>query len=418
MNSKRTIAGLAALALLAAGCSSKAVKKDGVGADGVRTGPGVSAGTITLGELADLTGPFAANDTKITNAHRLYFDRLNEQGGICGRKVALEVADHGYDVQKATTAYSDLARKVLGFSQVFGSGVNAALVGRYAADDVLVYPASGAGPLLKSRNILGAGSTYDYEIINVLDAWLGDGTVTRGDTVAHVYLEGDYGGTAISGSHYMAGRHGLTLKEVKIKPTDTDLTSQIAGIKNTGAKAILVSATPKQLGSVAVASQSAGLTVPIAVNGPGWSADLLAGASRKPVLDRLTVTQSWAVPSMDLPIVRGFTAAYAKKYPGAKVDGHVTLGQSSAVVYTKVLQQACADKDLTRQGLLDAVGKLKNVDTGGLLPPLDYTRKGRSPSTQSLLLRPDASVPGGVKAISEKRHESADAAAYTPEYAE
>ncbi|MBO2462119.1 ABC transporter substrate-binding protein [Actinomadura violacea] len=417
MNRTRTLAGLAALALLAAGCSSKAVKQDSVGSDGVKTGPGVTAGTITLGEMADLTGPFAANDTKITNAHQLYFSQLNEKGGVCGRKVRLDVVDHGYDVQKATTLYSDLARKVLGFSQVFGSGVNAALIDKYAGDKVLVYPASGAGPLLKSENILGAGSTYDYEVINALDAWLQDGTVKQGDTIAHVYLEGDYGGTAISGSRYMARKHGLKLTEVKIKPTDTDLTSQIAGIKNAGAKAILVSASPKQLGSVAVASESAGLRVPIVVNGAGWSGDLLEGASKKPALDRVTVAQSWAVPSMKLPVVQDFVAAYQKKYPNTKLDSNVTLGQSSAVVYAKVLQQACDDKDLTREGVLKAVSQLKNVDTEGLLPPLDYTVKGHAPATESLLLRPDAGVPGGVKAISETRHESKDIAGYTPDYA-
>lgn len=416
---RRTVplaAGLAALALFGGACSSKAVKDDSTGADGVKMGPGVTDDHITLGEMADLTGPFAANDTKITNAHQLYFSQVNAKGGVCGRKIDLKVADHGYDVQKATTTYSDLSSKVLGFSQVFGSGVNAALVPKYGADKMLVYPASGAGSLLKSDNILSAGSTYDYEVINVLDYWLGEKTIKPGDRIGHIYLEGDYGATAVSGSRYMAKKHGLKLTEVKIKPTDTDLTSRIASLKNAGVSAILLSASPKQLGSVAVASQSAGLRVPIAVNGAGWSSDILEGASRKPALNRVMITQAWAAPSAKLPVVEDFVAAYKKKYPGAKLDSNVTLGQSSATVYTKVLKQACADKDLTRDGLLKALRQLKDVDTDGLLPPLDYTRKGHPGTTESLLLKPDADVPGGAKNIVDKPHESADTDAYEPDY--
>lgn len=409
-------AGLAAALLFSAACSSKAVQEDSTGSDGVKMGPGVTDDTITLGEMADLTGPFAANDTKITNAHQLYFSQLNADGGVCGRKVDLKISDHGYDVQKATTAYSDLSNKVLGFSQIFGSGVNSALVSKYRGDHMLVYPATGAGPLLQSKNILGAGSTYDYEIINLLDHWLKKKTIKPGQKIAHIYLEGDYGATAISGSRYMAEQHDLRLTKVKIKPTDNDLTSQIASLKNAGVSAILVSATPKQLGSVAVASQSAGMRVPIAVNGAGWSADLLEGGSRKPALNRLTVTQAWAVPSMKIPVVQKFISAYQKKYPKAKLDSNITLGQSSAVVYTKVLKKACANKDLTREGLLTALRQLKNVDTDGLLPPLDFTKPGHAATTESLIMRPDAEVPGGVKTITDKPHQSPDTASYTPDY--
>ncbi|MFC7731301.1 ABC transporter substrate-binding protein [Actinomadura keratinilytica] len=103
-----TVAATAlALALTAAGCSGKAT--GGSSSDGVKTGPGVTDDKITVAALTDLTGPYAALGKGVTQAQKLYFDQLNAAGGVCGRKVELVVRDHGYDVQKAVAAYSEVA---------------------------------------------------------------------------------------------------------------------------------------------------------------------------------------------------------------------------------------------------------------------------------------------------------------------
>lgn len=402
--------------ILATSCSAKAGKQDVTGPDGVAMGPGVSAEEIALGSLSDLTGPFAANDTKITNAMQVHVEELNAAGGVCGRRVTLRVADHGYDVQKATTAYSQLVDEVLGMPQVFGGSVNAALLGRYAADDLVVWPGSGAGNLLGSRNVLPVGATYDYEMINLIDYWVRKGILASGQTVAHVALRGDYGETALAGSRFAAGRAGMTLLELPIQPTDTDLTAQVAAAKQAGAAAVLISASPKQTASVAAAAATAGLEVPLGSDGPGWSGDLLNGPAAPTLLDRLYVSQSWASPGMDLPAVSDFVARYGRNYPGAEIDSSVLLGKAVATVYTEVLRRACANKDLTRAGVHKAVSELGGVETGGLMPPLVYARPGASPTTSTLLLRPADDVAGGLRTGEPQPLLTADVSGYRPTY--
>ena len=49
------------------------------------------AGTITIGLLSDLTGPFGALVTPIVTGQEVYWENVNENGGINGLQVELEV---------------------------------------------------------------------------------------------------------------------------------------------------------------------------------------------------------------------------------------------------------------------------------------------------------------------------------------
>ena len=107
--SKKSLAAavLAGLLLVAvAGCGSKGQSNNassggGGGSGALKTGPGVTGKTITLGILTDLTGVFAPLGKPTMQANQLFWKEKNAQGGVCGRQVNLVVKDHGYDPQKA-----------------------------------------------------------------------------------------------------------------------------------------------------------------------------------------------------------------------------------------------------------------------------------------------------------------------------
>ena len=173
--------GRAAIAVLAIGltataCSTKAADSNaGAGgtAGGVKTGVGVTADTITVGQLTDVSGVFAALGKSITQAEQLYFDQLSAAGGVCNRKIQVVTKDHGYNVQNGVTLYQQMRDQVLGFSQVLGSPINAALLDQYTADKPIAIPSAWASTLLSNKQIMIVGSTYDYEMINGIDyAWI------------------------------------------------------------------------------------------------------------------------------------------------------------------------------------------------------------------------------------------------------
>ena len=86
-------------------------------------------------------------------------------------------------------------------------------------------------------------------------------------------------------------------------------------------------------------------------------------------------------------------------------------GYADASVMHEVLEKACANGDLTREGMTKAKTQLTNVDTAGLVVPLDFSQVGKSPSTKSYILRP-ADVPGGAKTVTDQL-EGEDIAGFT-----
>ena len=65
---------------------------------GFKIGPGVDldAKTIRIGYLADLTGPFAPLVSEVTDAQAVYWDTVNEGGGIDGWTVEVVLKDESH----------------------------------------------------------------------------------------------------------------------------------------------------------------------------------------------------------------------------------------------------------------------------------------------------------------------------------
>jgi hypothetical protein len=61
---------------------------------------GVSRNEIVLGTIQDLSGPIAGFGKQTRLGMMLRVDEVNEQGGIHGRRVKLQVEDSGYDPRR------------------------------------------------------------------------------------------------------------------------------------------------------------------------------------------------------------------------------------------------------------------------------------------------------------------------------
>ena len=78
----------------------------------------------------------------------------------------------------------------------------------------------------------------------------------------------------------------------------------------------------------------------------------------------------------------------------------MVVGTGMSELMKQVLDAACENGDLTRQGVLDAFNDLSEVDTGGLVVPIRGFETGKSPSLSSFVLQP-ADVPGGAQVLAE-----------------
>ncbi|GAA2232007.1 MULTISPECIES: ABC transporter substrate-binding protein [Streptomyces] len=395
---------LAALLLTATGCSSKAdsAGTTGDGAGGIKTGPGVTDKTIRLGALTDLTGPYATLGKSIVQAQQMWADEVNARGGICDRRVEIVVKDHGYDVQKAVTAYADLSADVVALPQVIGSPVMAALLDDIERDKVLTFPQAWAASLLDRDAVQVLGTTYDVDMIAAVDFLTRTKGLAKGDTIGHVYFEGDYGANALEGSRWAAKKAGLKVAGQKIKATDTDLSAQVSALRKADVKAILISAGPAQTASLVGVAASRGLKVPVVSSAPGYAPQLMKTPAAPALSALLNVVSAAPAVSSDLAGVRKMVASYKKKYPGSLVDSGVLSGYNAARLMGRDLQKACENGSLAREDVVKAHRSQAAVDVG-LGTAQDFSDKARPASTSTWVHKPDAKAVGAAVNV-EKAH--------------
>jgi ABC-type branched-subunit amino acid transport system substrate-binding protein len=395
------VAVLATGALALAGCGTKGASESGGGSStdksGVKVGAGVTDSEITLGVMTDNSGAFKTLGLGIVQGNQLRVDDINAAGGVCGRKLKLEIVDHGYKAETAKTLYPQLAPKVAGMVQLLGSPVVAALKADLAADQLTVTPASWSSELLDSPYVMIAGTTYDVEMIDGLSYLQGMGAIKDGDTVGHVYIDSEYGRNGLAGSKFYAGKHNLTVKEAKITATDTDLTNIVTGFKSAGVKAILLTTTPTAAASAVAVDKALGMNIPVLGNNPTFAPALLKSPA-KDALGLLHLVASSVPFSADLPKAKDVAAKYKAKYTEQPNAG-VPYGYAVADIWGQVLTQACADKDLTRPGVQAALKKTTTATTDDLIAPLDFSKPGAPPTHKVYVAQPDAASEGGLKYV-------------------
>jgi ABC-type branched-subunit amino acid transport system substrate-binding protein len=388
------------------GCSNKAQDSSSSSSSGgageVTTDVGVEGNTITLGVLTDLTGVFAALGKDITNANTMYWS----DNKVCDKyDVKLDVQDTGYVPQTGVQLYSGMKDSILAMQQTIGSPINTALAPEYTADQIVNFPSAWAQTLTEIPGTGVVGATYAVEIANGYDYMFKQGLLKEGDTVGHIYFEGEYGANGLAGTQAVAKEKGLKVVEAQIKSSDQDMSSQITQFKAAGVKMVALTVAPAQLASAAVAMEAQGLDVPILGNNPVFAPGLLQGPAAAKIKKDLYVASPVSGFDQHADLLKQFQAAYPDSAPSLGV----LVGIGMSEIMKQVLDAACDNGDLTRQGVVDAFNGLQNVDTNDVVVPIRGFKTGKSPSLQSFVLQP-ADVPGGAKVV-QKAFEGEFAAA-------
>ncbi|AOS63332.1 ABC transporter substrate-binding protein [Actinoalloteichus hymeniacidonis] len=392
---RRTIALLSGLALLfVAGCSTAADDRPG-GSSGLITGPGITDTTIQLGALTDLTGPYAALSSSIVNAQQLAVDEINEAGGICGRSLEMVVRDHGYDVQQALGAYTEIGPTVAAMPQLLGSPILAALLDDLAADEMLTFPQSWDSTLLGRPEIQIPGNTYDVDMINAIDFLVRGAHLAEGDAIGHVYFENEYGENALRGAEFAAESAGVTIVEQRVSPTDQDMTAQVAALRAADVTAVLLSAGPAQTASFVGVAAAGGWEVPVVGNTPAYASQLLETAVAPALTEMFFMVSGAPAASSEIPGVQALVESYRAAYPDADIDGGVLSGYGVLQFLADALRIACEQGDLSRAGII-AAHRTQGLVEGDLGMAMDFSDPDRPPSFDSYVLRPEVGAAGGL----------------------
>ena len=389
----------AALALGA--CSTKAPTDNAsAGTGGIKTGAGISGNTITLGVLGDLTGPFAALTTDHNRGVETYWEEVNSGGGVCEKfQVKLDFKDHGYNVQKAVSMYSQMTPNILAYQDFVGGSHTSAILEQAERDSRLIVPSSSTRHLSESDVVMVPALFYDLDM-ELVATYLGEkGLIKDGDTVGVIYLEGDYGQSGHKGAQAAAKAHNLTLKEYMVKASDSDMTAQVNDAVRAGASAILVASIPAHTSSVAAVLESGDHNITLGGSWPSYTPSMLKNTGGKYLEEHFYAGSPST--TYDTPEGQKLLAKLNKKFPGENVTNQASMGYGSAWMVHQVLEAACAAGDLTPQGVIAAKKAKGPLASNGIMPDMDFSKPGESPTKSLFMFRMDRTVDGGLRNVSD-----------------
>ena len=163
------IAGLAVLAMTAAGCGSSDDDKGSSSTS--NASPGISGDKIKVGILHSLSGTMAISEVSVRDAELLAIDEINKAGGVLGKKLVPVVEDGNSD----WPTFAEKAQKLISTDKVaavFGGWTSAsrkAMLPVFERNKALLYYPVQYEGLEASPYIFYTGATTNQQIIPGLE---------------------------------------------------------------------------------------------------------------------------------------------------------------------------------------------------------------------------------------------------------
>jgi branched-chain amino acid transport system substrate-binding protein len=355
---------LAALAAVIAAGPAGAQKYD----------PGATDTEIKIGNINPYSGPASAYGT-IGKTIAAYMKKVNEEGGVNGRKINFISYDDGYSPPKAVEQARKLVEsdEVLFIAQPLGTASNTAIQKYMNAKKVpQLFVATGATKFGDPKNFpwtMSWNPSYQSEgriyAKHILQNY-------PNGKLAVLYQNDDYGKDLLQGlKDGLNGKTNMIVAEVSYETAAPTIDSQIVQLKSSGADIFLNIATPKFAAQAIRKVAELGWKPVHYLNNVSVSVGaVLAPAgleNAKGILSTGYIKEPSDPTWKDDEGIRKWQAFMDKYYPdGDKTSSFTSYGYTVSQLIIKVLEQ-CGN-ELTRENVMKQAANVKDFKPDLLLP--------------------------------------------------
>ena len=335
---------------------------------------GVTPTTIMIGGTVPLSGPAAAYGT-IPKAADAYFHYVNDNGGVNGRQIDYTYLDDAYDPAQTVPLTKQLVEQNHVFAVYAGLGTQPTTSVRdYLNTNKVpqVFVATGA------TTFQADFQQYPYTF-GYIPAYQGESAIyaeylmknSPNAKVGIIYQNDDYGQDYVDGLTKALGSKAsdMIVDKENNDVGAADLGSQVTKLKSSGADTWFVFETPSPAEKALTAAFQADWHPTIYLNSvsnpvPYIKAVQKATGDPKSV-DGMITTQYLKDPTDPSQAndagIQLYKQIMTKYYPqGDVTDGFNIAGMAPAYTFVNALKKV--GPNLTRQGLLDALGNLNETD--------------------------------------------------------
>ena len=380
MSVNKTAAGLTLAASLLIGAAAGAQE------------PGITDKAIKIGIFGPLSGPNMAYGFDVVNAAKMYYDKINKEGGIHGRKIEYVVEDDRCNANDLVAAVKKLVEQENVF-MLNGGSCSAAVV---AAKDYVVrnkvpylmLNASGDGALFPPTDyIFGAYSISQYAVGGAMVEFAAKQFGAK--NVAYINHDDAYGAWNLEGSKKDAEVNGVKLSVESINPGINDVTAPFLKVRAANPDAILLVTYARPAALLIKKAAEMGFNKPIILSVTGTaSLNQLAENVGKDALKNF-YTQEVMIDSPGGAKLKPIYDMYKAAYPelAAKPDHpqtYMPYGIPPAMSLVKALQDAGPNP--TREKVLTAL-KTQDFDSGVMAGRMQFGPEQRAANRSTIFIK-------------------------------
>jgi ABC-type branched-subunit amino acid transport system substrate-binding protein len=381
---------LAASMLLVLSCGGEEKKEEGTpGATTKAAGTPIAAGDTTgvtdteikLGSHFALSGSPAAAYAPIILGMRAYFDYINDQGGVYGRKITLLIGDDHYNPPDTVEVVKKLVEQDKVFAIVAGLGeATHSAVWKYLEERGVPDMFVTAGLLKWSEPPVHSRFAGSVDFVTE-GRMLGKYVVENypGKKLG-LLLQNDEMGTDSEKGLKMA----LEGSDVQIVAKETyeainfEAAAQTQRLHDAGAEVVIAFAIPPQAASLTkTARETLNWDVPILVSGICASEIFIQLAGEKAAEGVISIVMGHQVYETDQPAVKKHYEIMEKYGGGTPVSNFTLYGAAMGELIVEVLNRA--GRDLTRENFLDAAESIRGWVCSACMVPMSLSPTDHRP---------------------------------------
>lgn len=343
---------------------------------------GVTDTEIRIGQWGPQTGP-AALWGAVARGTGCYFDMINAEGGINGRKIKYFLRDDGYMPPRTKAIAKELVedKEIFAFASGVGSATGMA-VKKYLHKNKVPWVGPAAGSTHwgypPTKYLWGTYPLYCDEAAILIDYAV---KTLKKKRIAFFYQNDDYGKEGLYGAQLALEKYGMKLvAEVSAEPLDTDLSSHVMKLKAANPDCVLNWVLPKHGAIVLGTAAKMGFK-------PQWMTT--STLSDTPIMYKISkglykdvfFTTFAELPGSDFPLMKKYKKAQEQFAPKDRWGVFFYAG----IYFVEPMVEAMkrCGKDLTVENFVKAMDSIK--DFQGIGPKNSFGPNKRQGTRSSFI---------------------------------
>jgi len=336
---------------------------------------GVTASTIKIGTIQDLSGPCVFYGKGYLQGMNVYFKSVNEKGGINGRKIELIAYDDAYKPSRTVSNFKRLVYedKVFSLCQTFGTPTTLALLPLIDKEKIpLIAPSTSAVQVAipPKKYVFPVWPLLHYYGRLMVDFAVSD-SGSKSPKAALLFMDTEFGTQQRDGAIDQAKKYGFELVDVvPYKGSTVDFTSILLRVKDKKPDYVFLASIIKDTAAILVkakemgwAPQFLGMTASVNQSMLNLAGDSVEYGKGYQALYACNLSDE------DKAGPNEFRAAMKAHAPEVALNEIIFHGYGAAKLMCEGITRA--GKDLTREGLVKALETLKDF-SNSVNPPCTY----------------------------------------------